>query len=63
MEIGVHTMQAIRDIFLQLVKKLEDPEVELGLNSYERAIVLNVMRDSLEEMNKGLKGSDINGGR
>lgn len=63
MEIGVHTMQAIRDIFLQLVKRLEDPEVELGLNSYERAIVLNVMRDSLEEMNKGLKGSDINGGR
>lgn len=56
MEIGVHTMEVIYTIMEKLIKRLEDPALELGLNSYERSIVLCILRDRLEEMDKEFKG-------
>ena len=59
MKLGVHTLEAICDIMERLIRRLEDPELDLGLNAYERTILLSTLRDTLEEIDKEFKGSKI----
>ena len=57
MEIGVHTMEVIYNIIEKLLKRVEDPALDLGLDAHERSLAMCILRDKLEEMDKEFKGA------
>ena len=40
MEIGVHTMEVIYNIIEKLLKRVEDPALDLGLDAHERSLAM-----------------------